>query len=196
MSKHPPITRPSFEEALSAWKTCLQQQGLPSELIWVFDENLCFEKDPKNPGRFHLTFQTVLTPPPPDAERMAYDYFRDFDAPLIFYRLGSNGNKSVCLLLCDEWFRGKGQADGFWLRPEWGIAWRPGGMEQIEQISDEGRWKNRIVRPRPLHELDFCMDLRAVHEILAHGRVLSTYEHYALKLLHIWRQIFHETGAR
>jgi hypothetical protein len=31
--------------------------------------------------------------------------------------------------------------------------------------------------------LDFCMTLQAVHETLAHGRVLTPYEQYALKIL-------------
>jgi hypothetical protein len=46
-----------------------------------------------------------------------------------------------------------------------------------------------MVKNRPLHDLDFCMPLRAVHEVLAHGRVLTTYEHYALRFLHAWRRI-------
>jgi hypothetical protein len=33
------------------------------------------------------------------------------------------------------------------------------------------------------------MSLRAVHEMLAHGRVLTSYEHYALKLLGAWRRL-------
>jgi hypothetical protein len=196
MSKTPQINRPPFEAALYAWKMFLQQRAMSNDLVWIFDENLCFEKDPSKADGFHLGFQTTLTPPPPDAERIAYEYFSRFAAPVIFYRLGGSQNKSVCLLLCDEWFRGKGEREGFWLRDDWGLAWRPGGSDQIEQITDEARWKNRIVSPRPLHDLDFCMDLRAVHEILAHGRVLSTYEHYALKLLHVWRQIFRERNPR
>ena len=35
------------------------------------------------------------------------------------------------------------------------------------------------------------MTLRAVHETLAHGRVLTAYEHYALKLLDAWRRLLH-----
>jgi len=46
------------------------------------------------------------------------------------------------------------------------------------------------LRDRPLHDLDFCMTLRAIHETLAHGRVLTAYERYALKLLSSWRHIF------
>jgi hypothetical protein len=34
------------------------------------------------------------------------------------------------------------------------------------------------------------MTLRAIHETLAHGRVLTAYERYALKLLSSWRRIF------
>ena len=71
---------------------------------------------------------------------------------------------------------------------EWRMAFRTGGPEGIEEITDRARWENRIVRDRPLHDLDFCMSLRAVHETLAHGRVLSAYERYALKLTHVWRK--------
>jgi hypothetical protein len=190
MENKPQHTRPNFHEALTAWKALLTERGLPAELIWVFDENLCFETAPANAGGFRLGFQTVFTPPPPEAERLAYEYFTEFDAPLVFYRLGSSGGKSVCVLLCDEWFKTKTESDGFVRRNEWLISFRPGGQGEVEEIKDEGRWKNRILRNRPLHDLDFCMTLQAVHETLAHGRVLSTYEHSALKLLHLWRRIF------
>ncbi|HWH69566.1 MAG TPA: hypothetical protein VNT26_09290, partial [Candidatus Sulfotelmatobacter sp.] len=54
---------------------------------------------------------------------------------------------------------------------------------------DKQRWQHRLLRDRPLHDLDFCMSLQTVHEILAHGRALSTYERYGLKFLHMWRHI-------
>jgi hypothetical protein len=34
-----------------------------------------------------------------------------------------------------------------------------------------------------LHDLDFCMALQAIHETLAHGRLLTPYEQFALKVL-------------
>jgi hypothetical protein len=186
MEKKPQYTRPSFDQPCGAWTSLLQQRGLPTELIWVFDENLCFEKDPGAPGGFRLGFQTSFTPAPPEADRIAYDYFSEFDARLVFYRIGSSRGKSVCLLLCDTWFETKGDADGFLRRDEWLMAFRPGVAEEILEVKDQQRWKNRILRDRPLHDLDFCMTLRAVHETLAHGRVLSSYEHYALRFLHLW----------
>jgi hypothetical protein len=64
---------------------------------------------------------------------------------------------------------------------------RPGPPGDIEEVKDRQRWEKRIVRDRSLQDLDFCMTLRAVHEMLAHGRVLTAYERYALKLLHVWR---------
>src|SRR5215472_9243153 len=100
MEKKPNYTRPPFGEALKAWKTLLGEKGLPSELIWVFDENLCFEKDAAGANAFRLGFQMIFTPPPPDAEKIAYEHFLAFDAPLVWYRLGSHDGKSVCLLLC------------------------------------------------------------------------------------------------
>jgi len=83
----------------------------------------------------------------------------------------------------------KGESEGFLRRDDWLISFRPGGREEIEEITDEQRWKQRIQRDRPLHDLDFCMMLRAVHETLAHGRALTAYEHYALKFLDAWRHL-------
>jgi len=183
-SKH---TRPPFHEALKAWKTFLGERGLPSELVWAFDENLCFEKDPAHPGGFRLGFQTAFTPPPPGAEQVAYEYFSESEAPLVWYRLGSSRGKSVCILLCDPWFKAKSDAQDFSKRDEWLMMFRPGTTQELEEVTDRLRWENRLLRDRPLHDLDFCMTLRAVQEMLAHGRVLTAYERYALKLLHVWR---------
>ncbi len=190
MSKPENISRPPFAEALNSWKQFLQQRKLPADLIWVFDENLCFEKDPAQSSGFRLGFQTAFTPPPPEAEQVAYEYFREFHATIVFFRLGSSRGRSVCVLLCDPWFKRKTEAEGFSSQPPWGLLFRPGDAAEVEEIVDRARWENRIVRERPLHDLDFTMELRGVHEILAHGRVLTTYEHYALKLLHLWGQVF------
>lgn len=192
MANVPKFTRPTFGESLNAWRTALSQRGLPAELVWVFDENLCFEQDLAG-RKFKLGFQTRFTPPPSHAEQIAYEHFCEFEAPIIFYRIGSWRGQSICLLLCDEWFESKGEKEGFIRRDDWLMAFRPGGPEEIEEITEEERWKQRIVRDRPLHDLDFCMTLRAVHEVLAHGRVLTTYEHYALKLLHSWRRLLTQT---
>jgi len=187
MEKQPDNTLPPFEEAQRAWQALLSERKLPSELIWVFDENLCFEKDPASPGGFRLGFQTNFTPPPPEAEQVAYRHFSEANAPVVWYRLGTFRGKSVCVLLCDEWFRSKTEAEGFIKRPNSLLMFRPGSAGEVEEVTDKQRWENRILRERPLHDLDFCMTLRAVHETLAHGRVLTAYERYALKLLHVWR---------
>ena len=187
MEKPTSFSRPPFEQALQAWRSLLTQRKLPAEVIWVFDENLCFEKDPAAATGFRLGFQTAITPPPNEAERIAYEHFSEFEAPMVFYRLGSSGGKSVCVLLCDEWFQNKTDAEGFVPRPEWLMLFRPGPQEEIEEVRDKRRWEGRLLRERPLHDLDFCMTLRGVHEMLAHGRVLTAYERYALKLLHVWR---------
>lgn len=181
--------RPAFSDAMNAWKQLLAQRGLPPECVWIFDENLCFETDPGRAGGFRLGYQTVFTPPPPGAEQIAYEEFGDSAARLVFYRIGSSGGKSVCLVLCDQWFEAKGEAEGFARRDEWLMSFRPGAAEEIPVITDEQRWKQRLVRNRPLHDLDFCMTWRAVHEVLAHGRVLSSYERYALRFLGAWRRM-------
>ena len=73
-------------------------------------------------------------------------------------------------------------------RDEWLMSFRPGGNEEVAEVTDEERWKKRLLRDRPLHDLDFCMTLRSIHELMAHGRELSTYERYALRFLHAWRR--------
>jgi len=191
METKPTYSRPTFDEALKAWKNLLTERGFPAEFVWVFDETLCFEPAPGQPGGFQLGFQTAFTPPPPDAAAIAYEYFAEFDAQLVFYRLGSSQGKSVCVLLCDEWFENKIEAEGYFARDPWLISFRPGTNIEVQEIKDRERWSNRILRNRPLHDLDFCMTLRAVHETLAHGRVLTTYERSALKLLHLWHRVFH-----
>ena len=189
MASTPSHARPPFPEAVSAWKSRLKLAGLPTDLLWVFDENLCFEKPPGTPEGFRLGYQLVFTPPPPEAERIAYEHFAELNAPLVFYRAGSSQGKSVCLLLCDKWFEGKSEADGFSRRDDWLMAFRPGPPVEIEEIKDRQRWQQRLLRDRPLHDLDFCMTLQAIHETLAHGRILTAYERYALKLLHSWRRL-------
>jgi hypothetical protein len=191
MSNYPPFTRPAFSQALEAWETVLSQRGYPEGILWIFDENLCFELDPQSKAGFKMGYQVRFSPTPPDAEQIAYDHFCEFEAPIVFYRIGSAGGKSVCLLLCDEWFEKFGEPQGYLRRDEWRVAFRPGGNEQIEEITDKQRWQQRIIRDRPLHDLDFCMTLRGVHEILAHGRVLTPYEQYALKFLDAWRRLLH-----
>lgn len=187
MQKKTDYTRPPFDEVLRAFAALLKERGLPSDVLWAFDENLCFERDPANPNGFRLGFQLAFTPPPPEAERIAYDHFCESDAPLVWYRLGSCRGKSICVLLCDEWFQQKPESEGFVPRPQWLMMFRPGTPQEIEEVTDQARWSKRILRDRPLHDLDFCMSLRAVHETLAHGRVLTAYERYALKFLHVWR---------
>lgn len=187
MEKKTEFTRPPFDEACKSFLSLLKERNFPRELVWAFDENLCFEEAPAEPGGIRVAFQTAFSPPPPEAERIAYEHFSNFDAPLVWYRLGSCKGKSICALLCDPWFQHKSEAEGFILRPNWLMMFRPGAAAEIEEVADKSRWERRLVKGRPLQDLDFCMSLRAVHETLAHGRVLTAYERYALKLLHVWR---------
>ena len=144
------VTRPTFAEALRAWNAALSQRGLPTDLVWIFDENLCFEKDAAASPAFKLGFQTLFSPPPPDAEKIAYDYFCAFEAPLVFYRIGSARGKSVCLMLCDHWFESKSENDGYQRREDWLIWFRPGGKEDVEEITmPNGALTIRHVRRSP-----------------------------------------------
>ena len=175
--------RPPFEDALVAWKALLTQRGCSTDLLWILEENLCFEKDPGTPAGVKLGFQTQFSPQPTDAAKVTYHHFAELDARLVFYRLGASAGRSVCLLLCDAWFEPKADADGYVRRDEWLVSFFPGPNEPIEEITDAKRWQNRVVRGRPLSAVDFCMTLSALRELKAHGRVLAPDERFGLQIL-------------
>jgi hypothetical protein len=175
--------RPPFEDALTVWKSLLSQGGYPADLVWILEENLCFERDPGARAGVKLGFQTQFTPHPPELAKVTYHYFAENDAPLVFYRLGSNHARSVCMLLCDGFFAGKGEAEGYVPRPDWLMSFFTGGHDAIEEVTDPKRWEQRIVRGRPLSAVDFCMTQSAIRELAAHGRVLSPDERFGLKIL-------------
>ena len=107
------ITRPDLDAALAVWKENLTRHGLPAEQLWIFAENVCIEPSRSTPGSFSIGFQTKFSPPDEDALDIAYDHFAETPARIVFYRLGSAGNKSVCILLCDPWFEEKNGRDGY-----------------------------------------------------------------------------------
>ena len=176
--------RPPFEDALTTWQALLTKRGLSPDLVWILEENLCFEKAPGTPARVKLGFQTQFTAYPPDAAKFTYHHFAELDARLVFYRLGANARRSICLLLCDVWFEPKAEADGYVRRDNWLVSFFPGANEEIEEVTDAKRWHERVVRGRPLSAVDFCMTLAALRELKAHGRVLRPDERFGLKILH------------
>lgn len=184
------LNRPTLPEALVAWKKMLADRGCSPELLWIFEENLCFEKAPEAPGGFHPGFQIRFTSVPDDALDIAFDHFCETDTRIVFYRLGESRNRSVCILLGDPWFDGKGEGDGYVRRDEWRMSFHPGRKGQIEEVTDMGRWMRRIKRERPLHDLDFCMALASIDEIKMHGRVLAPYERFAESIVGKLRRIF------
>jgi len=175
--------RPPFEEALTAWKKLLAARSFSTDILWILDENLCFERDSNAPGGFKLGFQTQFAPHPPDAAKVTYHHFAEIDARLVFYRLGESQNRSVCVQLCDSWFEPKTEAEGYIRRDEWLASFYPGTNEQLEEITEPTRWQQRVVRGRPLTAVDFCMTLAALRELKAHGRVLSPDERFGLQIL-------------
>lgn len=181
--QHKPYHRPSFEEALVFWKTLLGTRGYSAEILWILDENLCFERDPAAPGGVKLGFQTQFTPHPPDAAKVTYHHFAEMDARVVFYRLGMNQGRSVCLQLCDPWFEPKTETEGYIRRDDWLASFYPGANDELEEITDPKRWQARVVRGRPLSAVDFCMTLAALRELKAHGRVLTPDERFGLKIL-------------
>lgn len=175
--------RPPFAEALAEWHRILDRQGLPSTLEWILDENLVFERDPAAPNGVRVGFQTRFTPRPDNLAEATYDFFSEMEARLVFYRVGTAGGKSICLLLCDPVFETRGEAEGFLRHDAWGISFRPGPDATIEEITDESRWRNRLIGGRPLSDLDFCLPLSLLRELEVHGRVLTPYERFGLKIL-------------
>ena len=183
MESKRPYQRPPFETALADWKAILTKRGFSTDLLWVLEENLCFEKDLGTPAGVKLGFQTRFTPETPDAAKVTYHHFAEVDARLVFYRVGANAGRSICLLLCDEWFEPKTEDDGYVRKDEWLVSYFPGSHEEIEEITDAKRWQERVVRGRPLSAVDFCMTLAALRELKAHGRVLAPDERFGLKIL-------------
>jgi hypothetical protein len=180
--------RPPFEDALTAWQALLTKRCLSTDLVWILEENLCFEKAPGTPARVKLGFQTQFTAYPPDAAKFTYHHFAELDARLVFYRLGANAGRSICILLCDAWFEPKNESDGYVRRDDWLVSFYPGAVEEIEEVNDAKRWHERMVRGRPLSAVDFCMTLAALRELKAHGRVLTPDERFGLKILHSLRR--------
>ncbi|HMP84444.1 MAG TPA: hypothetical protein PKA41_17240 [Verrucomicrobiota bacterium] len=175
--------RPPFEDALDAWKSLLTSRGHSTEIIWVLEENLCFETDPGSEAGVKLGFQIQFTPHPEGAAKFIYHHFAETDARMAFYRLGGNQGRSVCMLLCDDWFGSKTDKDGYIRKDEWNISFHPGPSEEIEEITDADRWQRRVVRGRPLTAVDFCMTIAALRELKAHGRVLEPNERFGLKII-------------
>ena len=190
MSRNAPMTRPTLKDALAAWKKILAERSLAMETLWIFEENLVFEKKPEVPGGIHIGFQTRFSPVPQEALEVAYEHLCESDTRIVFYRLGEHKGRSVCILLGDAWFSDKKESDGFVLRHDWGISFQPGQKIEIEEITDMRRWVRRVRRERPLHDVDFCMTLAAVDELQMHGRVLTPGERYSEAMLGKLRRIF------
>jgi len=173
------LQRPTLSEALNTWKIILAERGFATDILWIFEENLCFENSRAERGGFQVGFQTQFTPPSEDALDIAFDHFCETDQPVVFYRLGQCPGKSVCILLCDSWFENKKEADGFLSRDKWKIFFHPGQKDEIEEITDLTRWLRRVKHGRAFHDLDFCMALATIDEIRIHGRPLAPYERFA-----------------
>lgn len=178
----PKHNRPPLAEVLAAWQKHLAARSLPADCVWIFAENLCIEPSPVSSGR-RVGFQTKFSQPSDDALEIAYDIFGETNAPIIFYRLGTSGNRSICLLLCDTWFENKSAADGFENQGDWGVSFFAGPAGEIEEITDLSRWLRREKRGNTPHDLDFALALATIDEIKIHGRSLMPYERFAENMM-------------
>ena len=181
--------RPTLAKAVDIWKKLLVERDLSTNLLWIFEENLCFEKETGALGGFHLGFQTKFTTPSDDALDIAFDHFSESGARIVFYRLGEYRDQSICVLLCDTWFDTKDESEGYLRRNEWNMSFHPGLDDKIEEIADLSRWLRRVKRGRGFHDLDFCMTLATIDEIKTYGRPLAHYEHFAMTMLNRLRRI-------
>jgi uncharacterized protein YciU (UPF0263 family) len=193
MEKPANFNRPTLAEALDAWETILDRRGFPTRFLWLFEENLCFEKSRAANGGLRLGFQTRFTPPPDDALDIAFDHFSATAARMVFYRLGGASGKSACVLLCDPWFEDRGNTEGFLRRDDWKISFCPGLGDEIEEITELARWLRRVKRGRAFHDLDFCMSLATIEEIMIYGRPLAPYERFAQAMLNRLRRFLGQT---
>src|SRR5437870_13879052 len=105
--------RPPYEEALSAWQSLLAQRGFSTNILWILDDNLCLERDDAAPAGVKLRFQTRFTPQPSDAAKTTYHLYAEMDARMVFYRLGQNQGRSICIQLCDPWLEPKNESEGY-----------------------------------------------------------------------------------
>lgn len=183
------VSRPALSAALETWKNILADRGFSTDLIWIFQENLCIERSKAEVGGYHFGFQTRFSVIPEDALEIAYDQFCQADGRIVFYRLGSCPGRSVCMLLCDQWFDHQGESDGFVRQDDWGISFHPGQHDDIEEVTDLTRWLHRVRRTRNFHALDFCMSLETIDEITIYGRPLMPYERFTSRLIARLRQI-------
>jgi hypothetical protein len=188
MKSPAPFKRPTLVAALDNWKKILTERGYATDIVWIFEENLCVEKSRAEQGGFHFGFQTKFTPLPEDALEIAFDLFSETDARIVFYRLGECLGKSVCVLLCDPWFDAKGEAEGYLRHDEWKMSFYAGLDDQIEEITDLTRWLRRVKRGRAFHDLDFCMALTTVDEVKTYGRPLAPYERFAETMINRLRR--------
>jgi hypothetical protein len=185
----PKFTRPALDEALNAWQKHLADRNLPAKCLWIFAENFCVEASESSPGNYRVGFQTQFTPPSDDALDIAYDVLGESDTRLVFYRVGSSPRGSVCTLLGDSWFEGKGPNEGFLRNDKWGISFFPGEPGDIEEITDLSRWLRRLQGNRGVLDFDFAMSLATIDEIKIHGRVLLPFERYAESMLNRLRRM-------
>lgn len=185
MSDNVNFERPYFFDALAEWKKLLGEHGLPQDILWILDENLVFERDPARPNGVRLGFQTAFTAIPPEVAERTYGFFSDFDARMVFYCLGTSRGRAVCMLLCDPVFESRDARDGFIRRDDWLISFHPGPGKEIEEVADEQRWKDRVIRGRPLSDLDFCMPMDVLRELEAHGRPLTSHERLGVRVLRV-----------
>ena len=192
MESEATFVRPTLADALAEWKKILAEHNFSTELLWIFEENLCIERQKSAAGGFHFGFQTKFTPVPEEALEMAFDQFSETPARIVFYRLGSCPGQSVCLLLCDPWFETKKEADGFLRRDEWKISFHPGQHDQVEEVTDLSRWLRRVKRDRAFHDLDFCISLATLEEIRIYGRPLMHYERFADRMMNRLRRILRQ----
>jgi len=186
------LARPTLSEAVEEWKKALAQRGHSTDLVWIYEENLCIEASKVEKGGFHFGFQRKFSLIPADALEITYESFCLTKAPIVFYRLGSHEGQSICLLLSDESFESQVENEDFTAKAVWNIFFYPGDENDLEEITDLTRWIHRVRRGRGRHMMDFCMSLESVEEILIYGRQLMPHERFTSRMVNRLRRILRQ----
>src|SRR4051794_4545156 len=121
-----PRDGPPFGDALDARKKLLIKGGFPTGILWILDENWCFEKDPSTAAGVKLGLQRAFTPHPHDAPKGTDHPFPELNARMVFCRLGTNQGRSICIQLCDPWLEPKTKDEAYIRRDDWLLSFSPG----------------------------------------------------------------------
>jgi len=100
-----------FAEALKAWQNhCLPNAAFRPDCVWIFDENLCFERDPARAGEFQARIPDTVHSPRLTRRRLLNEHFCGIASRLVFYRIGNVARGIRLSGALRPWFEPKGES--------------------------------------------------------------------------------------